>query len=82
MPRKEARKYFKYARDLGWSFHELAGYFEILRPALFGYELGWVEHVRDQDGTLRWSMTDLGVAKVENGTVDKLAQSDKPFGSF
>lgn len=82
VPEEKARKYFEYAQDLGRSLNDVAAYFEILRPALFGYELGWVEHVRDQDGTLRWSMTGLGVEKIEDGTVDTLAQSDKPLGSL
>ncbi len=76
---QEAKKYFEYSHDLSRCLNKVADYFKIMRPALFGCELGWVEHVRDQDGTLRWSITSSGIDNVENGTLDLLEQSDKPF---
>ncbi len=80
MSKQEVMKYFLYSKDLARSFSKLANYFRILRPALFGCELGWVEHVRDQDGTLRWAMTASGMENIENGNLAQLAVSDVPFG--
>jgi hypothetical protein len=80
MSKQDIKKYFRYSQDLGRRLHELADCLEILRPALFAIEVGWVEHVRDEDGTLRWSITTAGAENIENGTVARLALSDEPFG--
>jgi hypothetical protein len=80
LSRSECRKYYAYAVDLGRSLKDLPEYLALMRPALGVWELGWAEHMREADGLLRWDITKSGIKNIKNGTIAKLALSNKPYG--
>jgi hypothetical protein len=76
----DSEKHSDYARDFAKGLNHLADYIALMRPALGVAELGWAQHMREEDGRLVWSITTSGIDSIENGVVAELGLSDKPFG--
>jgi hypothetical protein len=75
--RREGGKYYDYAVDFERSLEDIPKYLARMWALLRLSELGWMRHVRRDDGRLCWNITKSGIENLENGTMAELLSGER-----